>query len=344
MPEHEDGYRELRHAIMGYIVSQAIFAVTEAGVPDLLADGPAEAGDLAERAGADADALVRFLRVLVAEGLFTEGPRGTFALTATGAYLRADRPGSLRHLVTLMAGEPYRAWGLAGHSLRTGEPAFDELFGQPMFAWLRAHPAESAAFDTAQAGLVTVRMQPLVERDWRDARTVVDVGGGTGELLRTLLAGNPHLRGVLFDLPHVAGEADVPAERCAVVGGDFFTGVPAGGDVYVLAQILHDWDDHAALRILREVAAAMPPHGTLLVVEQVIPEDDARHPEKILDLHMLVLLGGRERTAGEWRRLFAAGGFALTEIEHGTRSVLLVGKLRGPGRTMSGQQDNGAGN
>lgn len=123
MPEHEDGYRELRHAIMGYIVSQAIFAVTEAGVPDLLADGPAEAGDLAERAGADADALVRFLRVLVAEGLFTEGPRGTFALTATGAYLRADRPGSLRHLVTLMVSRALPGMGprraLAAHR-RTG--------------------------------------------------------------------------------------------------------------------------------------------------------------------------------------------------------------------------------
>jgi O-methyltransferase domain len=321
--EHEDDYRRLRHKIMAYIVSQAIFAVTEAGIIELLTAGPVDVGDLARQAAVDRDALGRFLRVLVAEGLFTEDPPGIVALTEMGAQLQQDRPGSLRHLVTLMAGEAYQAWAMAGHTLRTGAPAFDVVFGQPMFDWLAAHPQRSAAFDGAQAGLATMRAMPVVEWDWSGTRTVVDVGGGNGALLAALLARHPHLRGILFDLPHVIKEADV-SDRCSLVAGDFFTEVPSGGDVYVLAQILHDWDDHDAVRILRQVAAAMPAHGKLLVVEQVLPGDDLRHPAKLLDLHMLVLLGGRERTQADWRELLALGGFELLEVQHAARSSLLV--------------------
>jgi O-methyltransferase len=323
LPEHEDDYRRVRHKIMAYIVSQAIFAVTEAGIVELLTAGPADVGELARQAAVDRDALGRFLRVLVAEGLFTEDPPGTVALTQMGAQLHQDRPGSLRHLVALMAGEAYQAWAMAAHTLRTGTPAFDVVFGGPMFDWLAAHPQKSAAFDDAQAGLVTMRAGPVVEWDWSGTRTVVDVGGGNGALLAALLARHPHLRGVLFDLPHVITEADVP-DRCSLVAGDFFTKVPSGGDVYVLAQILHDWDDHDAVRILRQIAAAMPTHGKLLVVEQVIPGDDLQHPAKLLDLHMLVLLGGRERTHADWRELLAAGGFELLELQCAARSSLLV--------------------
>jgi hypothetical protein len=319
----EDDYRRLRHKIMSYIVSQAIFAVTEAGVIDSLGEGPADAAELAHRAGVDRDALTRFLRVLVAEGLFTESPPGTFGLTTMGSYLRVDRPGSLRHLVTLMADEAYGVWGRAEHSLRTGTPAFSEVFGSAMFDWLAQHPERSAAFDRAQAGLVTKRMAPLVQWDWSDVRTLVDIGGGNGTLLRGLLARYPHLQGVLFDLPHVVKEADV-GDRCRLVGGDFFDKVPPGGDVYVLAQILHDWSDDDAIRILSRIAEAMPGHGRLLVLEQVMPDDDKAHPEKLLDLHMLVLLGGRERTLADWRELLDAGGFELLRTESASRSSLLV--------------------
>ena len=308
---------------MGYIVAQAIFAVTETGIVELLAAGPAEVGELARGAGVDADALGRFLRVLVAEGLFSEHPHGTFALTPMGDYLRRDRPGSLSHLVTLMAGEAYQAWGMASHSLRTGTPAFDVVFGEPMFDWLAGHPEKSDEFDRAQAGLVAMRMMPLLEWDWSRTRTVVDVGGGNGSLVAALLARNPHLQGTLFDLPHVVKAADT-IDRCTMVGGDFFAEVPSGGEVYVLAQILHDWDDHSAVRILRQIATAMPASGQLLVLEQVIPDDDARHPEKLLDLHMLILLGGRERTHSAWRKLLAEGGFQLTDVRRYPRSCLLV--------------------
>jgi hypothetical protein len=333
LPEHEDDYRALRRKIMGYIVSQAIFAVTEAGIVDLLAEGPVEVNTLAGEAGVDPDALSRFLRVLVAEGLFAEEPRDTYGLTGSGALLRSDRPGSLRHLVTLMRGESYQAWGDAGHSLRTGAPAFDAVFGKPMFEWLAAHPTQAAEFDAAQAGLVAKRMSPLLESDWWDwsgTASVVDVGGGNGALLGALLARHGHLHGQLFDQPHVVENVDLASHgsdvtgRCRVVGGDFFAAVPGGADVYLLAQILHDWSDDDAVRILRGVRAAIPPHGRLLILEQIIPDDTGPHPEKLLDLHMLVLLGGRERGEAEWRGLLVEGGFELVDVRRGARSSLLV--------------------
>jgi hypothetical protein len=325
----EDANALLRRQIMGYLVSQAIFAVTELDVVEQLDAGPVPAAELARRVGADADALARFLRVLVAEGLFTEAPAGSFGLTPLGQLLRRDTPGSLRHFASLMAGEAYQAWSAAVHTLRTGQPAFDVVFGKPLFDWLGAHPEAAAAFNAAQAGLVELRLLPLVQRDWAGVGTVVDVGGGTGRLLATLLGRHRHLRGVLFDRPDVVAGADRTlagagvADRCAVVGGDFFAAVPAGGDVYLLAQILHDWDDARAVAILRRCAAAMRPAARLLILEQVIPTGADPHPAKLLDLHMLVLLGGRERTEGQWRQLLAAGGFELVSVDCSARSSLL---------------------
>jgi hypothetical protein len=323
----------LRRKIMGYLVSQAIFAVTELDVLEVLGSASLSAAELARLVGADADALHRFLRVLTAEGLFVEQPAGTFAATPLGALLRRDTAGSLRHFTTLMAGEAYQAWSAAQHSLRTGRPAFEEVFGKPLFDWLGDHPAESAAFNAAQAGLVELRLVPLVERSWAGVRTVVDVGGGTGRLLATLLGRHPALRGVLFDQPHVVAEAGTTlsaaavADRVSVQGGDFFAAVPGGGDVYVLAQILHDWDDDRAVAILRRVAAAMTPAARLLILEQVIPDDSAPHPAKLLDLHMLVLLGGRERSESAWRELLAAGGFELVGVDTSARASVLEARL-----------------
>lgn len=314
------GYADVRRMIMGGVLAQAVHAVTELGVVDRLAAGPATAAALAADLGADEDALTRFLRALAAEGLFTV-ESGKYALTPAGAELRSDVPGSLRHLSRLMTGEAYRVWELASLSLRTGGPAFETMFGAPLFDWLAARPDRQAEFAEAQAGLVRARLRPLVERSWAGVGHVVDVGGGNGMLLSALLAANPGLRGTVFDRPGV-----VPAEepgRCRFVGGDFFTAVPPGGDVYVLAQILHDWDDERATRILRRCRAAMSGEARLLVLEQVVPEDGGPHPAHLLDLHMLVLLGGRERTEGDWRRLLAAGGFAVREVTHGERSSVL---------------------
>ena len=314
---------------MGFIVAQAIHAVTEAGVVDALAGGPRPAADLAAATGTDPDALRRFLRALAGEGVFVEEPVGTFALTELGGLLRSDTPGSLRHFSRLMVGEAYQVWELAGHSLRTGESAFAQRFGKPMFDWLADHPEKAAGFDAAQAGLVELRLLPLLDRDWTGVSTVVDVGGGNGGLLARLLARHPHLTGTLLDQPHAVEQARANldragvADRCRLVPGDFFAAVPEGADTYVLAQILHDWDDERAGRILARCRAAMPGHARLLVLEQAIAEDGQPHPAKLLDLHMLVLLGGRERTETEWRSLLGGARFTVTDISHHARSSLI---------------------
>ncbi|MCR6487386.1 methyltransferase [Amycolatopsis sp. OK19-0408] len=312
------GYADVRRMILGGVLAQAIHAVTELGVVDRLAAGPATAASLAADLGLAPDALTRFLRALAGEGLFV-AVSGKYALTAAGELLRSDVPGSLRHLSRLMTGEAYRVWERAPESLQTGEPAFEAEFGAPLFDWLAARPDRQAEFAAAQAGLVERRLEPLLARSWDGVGHVIDVGGGDGTLVRALLAAHPGLRGTVFDRPGVP--FDVPGAR--FVGGDFFTSVPPGGDVYVLSQILHDWDDERATRILRTCRAAMSASARLLVLEQVVPEDGGPHPAHLLDLHMLVLLGGRERTEAAWRGLLAAGGFELRAVTHGERASVL---------------------
>lgn len=329
MPAEADPNSLLRRKIMGYIVSQAIFAVSQLRVPDLLGDGRLPLPDLAAAAGADVTSLGRFLRVLVAEGLFAEVSPEVFELTPMGGLLRTDLPGSLSHLAELMAHEAYQAWSAAAHSLRTGEPGFDQVFGMPYFAWLARNADAAEQFDRAQAGLVGLRLLPLLDRDWSGVRRVVDVGGGNGVLMATLLAKFPELTGVLFDRPHVlVGSEPVlanagVADRALLHGGDFFAGVPSGADVYVLSQVLHDWDDDRASAILRRCHEAMPAAGRLLILEQVLPEAAEPDPAVLLDLHMLVLLGGRERTEQDWRELLGRGGFTLDHLLRGPRSALI---------------------
>lgn len=316
----------LRPKIMGFIVSQAIFAVTKLGVVEALRAAPATAHSLATRTGTDADALARFLRLLATEGLLTEDRDGVFALTDLGALLAPD--GSLHHLATHLSDEVYRAWSAATHSLRTGKPAFDEVFGDSWFGWLANRPAESEAFNATQAALVTQRAHALLSRDWSDVNTVVDIGGGNGTLITALLRANPHLQGTLFDQPQVVAQASFPpdtAPRCTAVPGDFFTSpLPPAQDRYLISQILHDWPDEAAGRILSNIREAMRPNARLLILDQVLPDTTTQpHPGRLLDLNMLILLGGRERSTSDWTSLLTTSGFTLTHITPGPRSSLI---------------------
>ncbi|MFE1145981.1 methyltransferase [Streptomyces albidoflavus] len=325
-PEHNE---VLRRKIMGHLVSRSIAAVCALGVPDHLAAGPVTVAGLAEAAGTHEGALRRFLRVLAGEGIVEEKAPDTFGLTALGELLRTDVPGSLGHLAELMSGEAYTVWGDAEHSLRTGRAAFPHVFGEPYFSWLAARPEAAERFDRGQAGLVELRLLPLLGLDWRTVTSVVDVGGGNGALLARLLTDHPKLQGTVFDQPHVVAaapkvlaEAGVTA-RSTVTGGDFFDKVPAGADVYVLSQILHDWDDDDAVRILKRCREAVPSHGRLLLVEQVLPNDAGAGAAALLDLHMLVLLGGQERTLAHWEQLLDRGGFRLGPRADGPRSSVL---------------------
>lgn len=314
---------ELRRLLTGYRVSQAIYVVAELGIADLLADGPREIDALASAAGAHAGALYRTLRFLAGVGLFAEVAPRHFALTPLGVGLRRDVPGSLRALGRNLMDQPrWRAWGELLHSVRTGGIAFEQAYGMPWFEYLGGHPEIAARFNRAMTG-ETARSGDAIVRayDFAGVGRLVDVGGGHGLLLATILRAHPAMRGVLFDLPAVvAGAAPVLAEagvtdRCEGVGGDFFATVPPDGDAYLLRHIVHDWDDAQAVAILANCRRALPDAGKVLVIEQVIAPDYRRSlPTLELDLQMLVMLGGQERTEAEYRALFAAAGLRLSAV------------------------------
>ena len=311
----------LLQMMTGYWVSQALYVAAKLGIADLLADGPVDCEDLAAATNTHAPSLQRVLRALASVGVFTEVSPGSFALTPLAELLRTETPGSMSALAIMYAEEQYRAWGEMLHSVRTGEMAFDHQFGMGYFEYLAQHPEADRVFNEAMTGWTQQLVGAVVDTyDFSPFHTVVDVGGGYGALLATILRNNPGTRGILFEQPHVIASAEEElvaagvADRCTFVGGDFFVEVPAGGDAYVLSQILHDWDDERCVAILGQCRRAMPDHGKLLVVELVLPPGDEPSLGKWLDLHMLVLLGGRERTATEYDALFRAAGFKLARV------------------------------
>ena len=311
----------LLQMMTGYWVSQALHVAAKLGIADLLADGPVDCEDLAAATDTHAPSLQRVLRALASVGVFTEVSPGSFALTPLAELLRTETPGSMRALAIMYAEEQYRAWGELLHSVRTGEMAFDHQFGMGYFEYLALHPEADRVFNEAMTGWTHQLVGAVVETyNFSPFKTIVDVGGGYGALLAAILRSNPGTRGVLFEQPHVVTSAEEQlvaagvADRCTFVGGDFFAAVPTGGDAYVLSQILHDWDDERCVAILGQCRRAMPDHGKLLVVELVLPEGDEPFLGKWLDLHMLVLLGSRERTAAEYDTLFRAAGFKLARV------------------------------
>lgn len=307
----------------GYRVSQAIYVVATLGIADLLAGSPGSSDDLAQATGTDADALYRVLRLLAGMGLFEEVAPRWFGLTPLGAGLRSDVPGSMRSTV-LMHLDPakWQPWSHLLHSVQTGETTFQRVHGLEIFEYLGQHPDAAETFqqamtsNTARSGTAILRAY-----DFSGMRRVVDVAGGQGLLLATILQAYPTMRGVLFDRPAVVAgaratlEAAGVAERCEVVGGDFFASVPAGGDAYILRQILHDWDDARATKILENCRRAMGQTGKVLVIEGIIAPDYRKAlPVLQLDLEMLVNYGGRQRTQAEYEALFAAANFRLSAV------------------------------
>jgi hypothetical protein len=224
--------------------------------------------------------------------------------------------------MAIMHGEEhYRAWGEMLYSVRTGEPAFNHIFGQEVFAYLAEHPEAAAVLNKGMTDLAIQMAEAVVQAyDFSSYNTIVDIGGGYSTFLTALLQATPQARGILFDQPHVVADATkyIAASglggRCYTVAGDFFTAVPAGGDAYVLTRVIHDWDEAHSIAILKSCYRAMADHGTLLVIEQVIPPGNAPSRSKLADLNMLVFTGGCERTETEYRALFAAAGFTLRRI------------------------------
>jgi SAM-dependent methyltransferase len=302
--------------------ARAVYAAAQLGLADLLADRSRTCEDLAKATLAHPSALRRLLRALASCGVVTEVEPGRFALTPLGAALRSDAPGAARATVLTLAGDwQWTAWGKFLYSLQTGKPALGAAYGMGLFEYLAAHPEDGAHFNEAMVGMYApVGPAVVAAYDFSAFRTVVDLGGGTGGLLRTILRTNESLHGTLFELPGPASQARRSLEasglssRCTVLEGDFFKGVPAAHDAYVLAHVLHDWPDEKALPILRNCRQAIRDNGRLLIVEAVLPPGDTPHLGKLMDLLMLTVTGGVERTTNEFADLLAAADFKLTRV------------------------------
>jgi hypothetical protein len=305
----------------GVWTAQALWAAAYLGVADQLADGPKTREDLAAATGTLPGPLYRVLRSLACLGIFSEEADGRLANTPASEMLRSDVPGSVRDYV-IFVGQPWHiaAYGEILHSLRTGKPSAERVVGGTIWDFLARDAEQARIFNAGMTGIIAGSAEGVRQTyDFAGIRTLVDVGGGHGVLLATVLAANPSLRGVLFDLPHVVEGAGAHfarlgvADRATRVGGDFFQEVPRG-DAYVMSHIIHDWDDERATAILRTIRRAAEPDARLLLVETVVPPGNAFSFAKLLDLEMLALPGGVERTEAEYRALLQAAGFRPTRV------------------------------
>ena len=312
--------------ISGFRVARAIYIAAKLGLADLLKDEPKGSEELAFATGTHAPSLYRVMRALASVGIFAEEEQGRFTLTPIAATLRSDVPGSLRAWAIMTLGEEdYQAWGDLMHSVRTGESAFTHVFGTGVWQYRAQHPDYAKSFDEAMANLVGVyNAAVLAKYQFSTIKTLVDVGGGDGSLLVAILQANPKMKGMLFELPEVAEKAKQKISeaglsgRCEIVAGDAFNSVPSGADGYVLSRLINSFDDKQAIAILQSCQRAITHKRKLLLLERVVPDrvehSTAAQGPVMSDLNMMVLGGGRERTATEHRALLGAAGFTLTKI------------------------------
>jgi ubiquinone/menaquinone biosynthesis C-methylase UbiE len=321
MQEANPPLPEAWRLLQGFRGFQIIVAACELGIPDLVGDGPRTASELAAATGTQEGALRRFLHGLVAWGVLTEDAGDRFTATSISETFRADRPG-LRNLALMLDHEAYRTWQELTFSLRTGEPAFERVYGKPRWEALQDDPDGAAKFNAAMVENTKRVANAFAQSfDFAKVATVVDVGGGNGALLAAVLQANPDTRGILFDLPtgligakERMDEAGL-GDRVSLVEGDFFASVPSGADLYMLKWIIHDWNDKEATAILTTCRAAMQPSARLVLIERTLPDRIDASPRSLevtmADLNMMVVLGGRERTQQEYERLMEEAGLRM---------------------------------
>src|SRR5262245_19097872 len=322
--------------ITGFWVSRAIYVAAKLGLADLLKDSPKTADELARLTGTHSPSLYRALRALASLGVFADDGQGRFIQTTLSETLRSDTSGSLRAMAIVELGqEHFPAWGNLMHSVKTGEIAFDNLFKQSAWEYYSRNPEEASNFNESMKGLTEmVNVAVLEAYDFSGVDKLVDVAGGTGRLISSILAAHPRMRGVLFDLPHVIAEAgpllDAAGvrDRCERSAGDFFRSVPEGGDAYVMKWIIHDWDDEKSKAILKNIHRAMDEKGKLLLIEMVVLEGNQPDLSKFTDLNMMVMTGGRERTEAEFKSLLAASGFGLKRVIRTASPICVIEAVR----------------
>ena len=314
-----------------FIVSRTVYAAAKLGLADQLASGPKSAAELAGPMQVHAPSLHRLMRTLASLGVLTERTERRFALTDLGEALKTGAPGSARSSL-IFSGSPWAqsGWDNLIYSVQTGKPGFDKAQGVPLFDYLAQHPEDASLFSEMMVGLHNQEPPAVASAyDFSVFETIVDVGGATGNMLATVLARYAGPHGILFDRPHVVKDAPALLEarlsdRVTIEPGDFFQNVPTGADAYILSHIIHDWDEDQCQTILGHVRKAMNPAGRLLLVEMVLPPGDTPHPGKMLDVTMLVQLGGQERTESEYASLLTKGGFRLTRVVPTASAVSIV--------------------
>ena len=317
---------------IGYWVSRIVYAAAKLGLADHLAGGPKSAAELAGPTQTHAPSLHRLMRALAGLGVLSEDDHHRFGLTTLGEALKTGAPGSARSTILALAGEWWwRGWEQFDHSLATGTTGMEKAFGMSVFEYLASHPEDASHFNEAMIGFHGDEPPAVAAAiDFSTFSTVVDVGGGTGNLLATILGRHPGVRGMLCELPHVvdAARAQFDArgvgQRVTVESIDFFKRVPPGGDAYLLSHVLHDWTEAQCFTILGHCRTAMGASGRLLIVETVLPAGNTPHPGKLLDIAMLVMPGGQERTEEEFGALLCKAGFRLTRVVSTPSAVSVV--------------------
>lgn len=325
-------HAQLVQMAMSHWVSHIVYVATKLGLADHLANGPMNAEQLARLTGTHEPSLYRLMRTLAGLGILTEDEEHRFALTAVGDALKTGAPGSARATILTIASD----WWVSGfgqllYSVQTGKPGFEKLLGMPIFDWFAKNPEEASMFNETMVGIHGAEPAAVAAAyDFSGVKTIVDVGGGTGNLLTTILGKYPASRGILYDVPHVV--RDAPGliqergltDRVTIEAGSFFESVPAGGDAYLLSHIIHDWTEDQCLTILGHCRRAMNPASRLLIIEMVLPHGNTPHPGKLLDMMMLVGPGGRERTEEEYGTLLGKAGLRVTRVVPTETAVSIV--------------------
>lgn len=322
MPQQMPPDAVLSQILFAPVIQKGVFVAAKLGIPDLIARESRTAEDLAEKTGTHAPSLYRVLRTLASAGVFAENGGGKFGLTPISELLRSDAPGSMRDFAIMIGSRwMWQAWNELEYSVETGAVAHEKVQGMSSFEFFAANEEAGRVFNRAMTSFTLSSAPAVVEAyDFSGFDKLVDIAGGHGLLLAAILKANPNLRGILFDLPFViegAGdllEKESVAERVELATGDFFESVPAGVDAYLMKHIIHDWDDEKSVTILKNIRAAMRDDGKVLIVEMVVPGANEPHPAKALDLVMLTMEGGKERTAEEYEKLLADAGLRLTRI------------------------------
>lgn len=320
-PQNLPPHIGMMQILNGIHIAGAVSCLARLGIPDMVEERPKSAEELAGHVGAEPHALYRLMRATASIGVLAEGPDGKFSQTPMSDVLRSDTNPSLRAMAIMVSREWHSlGWSRLEYCVRTGKQALDEIYGMPTFEYFRQNPEEARIFNDAMTGISSIDSSAVAGAyDFAGIGSIVDVGGGHGLLLATILEKCAQMNGTLYDLEHViSGASDGPlrsmTDRCTLTAGDMFTSVPAGADAYIMKHIIHDWQDEQCVEILKNCRKSVNPGGKLLVVDAVIQPGNDFFPGKFLDLQMLIFPGGRERTEQQFRDLFAASGWSLNRV------------------------------